>query len=444
VRGFAGSRARVSRHRWDAAAVAACLLALALHPAAAQGPAPRKFQFDNGLRVVFQSNETTQTIVLCAFVRVTALHEVRQGIGIRPLTQRMLGRANGLEADLQRAAARIDVATAPDYVEVVIAAPVEAFSDCARILGQVLYAPQLDAVALETERARVLRGIAARGELPTTVALDAIYERLCPGLAAAQSGLGDVRAVVGLTLEQIEGFHATHYLPNCTVISVSGGTTAEECRQVLAGAMADLLPGGRPREPAPALPAEGPAQLQLDWPGASGVYAAGGRAVSLTSPAYPAAAVAMALLGSGMDARLYKALRRDQALAYTIVTDITPSVIAPSATVLVTCDGDKLAQVARVVEREIERLMTRPPADQELRRAKRYLLGSHALRHQRNRDIAHYLGVFELLGGAPGYRLDTLLSGKIAAVSAEAVRDATAMIFEQMVAVRLGGPPVGQ
>jgi zinc protease len=293
------------------------------------------------------------------------------------------------------------------------------------------------------ERAKAIRNIAARGEVPITVALDTLHERLYPVVGAAHNGLGEISAVAGVSLEQIERFHAAHYLPNCTVISVTGGTTAEECNRVLVEALAHLLPGARPQEPPAAPPQQGPERVQLGWPGASGVYTVGGRAVTLTSPIYPAAATAMSLLGSGMDSRLYKALRRDRALAYTIVADITPSVIAPSASVLVTCDADKLGDVGRVVEREIERLTSKPPADEELRRAKQYLLGRHALRHQRNSEIAHYLGVFELLGGAAGYRLDTLLPAKIAAVGAEAVRDAMATIFQQMVVVRVGGQTAG-
>ncbi len=426
------------RHLRNAAVIGACVLTLGLNQSLAEAPVPRKFQLDNGLRVVFQRNQPTQTVVLCAFVRATVLHELRQGIGIRHLTQQMLGRASGHEQELRQVAARVETATASDYVELIIAAPVEGFEDCARILREVLFTPQLSAAALEVERARLIRAVAARAEVSETHVLDALYERLYPGLGAGHYGLGEPETVAGITLEQIRSFHTTHYLPNCTVISVSGGITADDCERALVQPLASLLPGGRAEEaPAPP-PASGPNSAQLPGPSATGIYALGGRAVDLTSPLYPAASTAMALLGSGMDSRLYKALRRDRSLAYTIITDITPSTIAPTASVLVTCDRDKLAEVARVVEREIERLMTKPPPADELRRAKRYMVGKHALRHQSNYDIAHYLGVFELLGGAAGYRLDTLLPARIAAVRAEAVRDAMASMFEERAVVRLG------
>jgi len=428
----------MSRHLRNAAVIGACVLGFGLNQSLAEAPAPRKFHLDNGLRVVFQRNEPTQTVVLCAFVRVTALHELRQGMGIRALTQQMLGRAAGHEQDLRRVAAHIETATAADYVELVIAAPVEGFEDCARILREVLFTPQLPAAALEVERARLIRAISARAEVAETRALDALHERLYPGLGAAHYGLGEPETVAGITLEQIRSFHATHYLPNCTVISVSGGITADDCEQVLVEPLGALLPGGRPEEAPPAPAASGHNTVQLRAAGATATYAAGGRGVDLTSPLYPAAATGMALLGSGMHSRLYRALRRDRSLAYTIITDLTPSVIAPTATVLVTCDRDKLTDVARVVEREIERLMTTPAPADELRRTKQYTIGKQALRHQSNYEVAHYLGVFELLGGVAGYRLDALLPGRITGVSAQAVRDAMAAIFEDRVVVRLG------
>jgi len=94
---FAGRTARISRRWWVVAAITVCLVAATLHPVTAQLVPPHRFQLDNGLRVIFQTNQPTHTVVLCAFVRVTALHELRETVGIRQLTQQMLGRAESFE-----------------------------------------------------------------------------------------------------------------------------------------------------------------------------------------------------------------------------------------------------------------------------------------------------------------------------------------------------------
>jgi predicted Zn-dependent peptidase len=398
----------------------------------------RKWVLPNGMRVVFQENERTATVVMCGFVRVTALHEVRPGPGIRSLTNMCVGRAEGCEEIIRRAALRVDTAIAPDYVEIIVSAPAESVNECAEVLRRLLFSPQLTEAGLETERVLLLRRFAARGEVPTGVAMDLALDRTYPGSGGVARVSGDPLVVSQLTLDEVRRFHAAHYLPNATVISVSGGVRTEATRNLIAGVMGGLLPGGVPAQ-APMSPSqvqEGRASVR--WAGESGVVCVGARGVSLDSPDYPAAAVAIVLLSAGGGSRLFQALRVDRALAYTITGDITPSSVAPVVTVLVAADRAEVDEVERVIGAEIDRLVAQPPDLDELRRAKRYLIGQHALRHQRNEEIAHFLGVFEMLGGAPGYRLDTLLAGRFAAVGAAEVQRVASEMFERRTVVVLG------
>ncbi len=398
----------------------------------------RKWELPNGMRVVFQENERTETVVMCGFVRVTALHEVRPGSGIRSLANACVGRAEGCEEIIRRAALRVDTTIAPDYVEIIVAAPAESVNECAEVLRRLLFSPDITEAGLEAERALLLRHFAARGEIPTRTAKDLALTRTYPGSRDVVRASGDPLVVSKLTLDEVRRFHAAHYLPNVTVVSISGGVGVEATRSLIAGEMAGLLPGGVPVQ-APMSPRpvqEG--RASVSWSGQTGVVCVGARAVSLDSPDYPAAAVAMVLLSSGGGSRLFQALRVDRALAYTIVGDITPSSVAPVVTVLAAADRAQTDEVERVIAAEIDRLVTQLPDLDELRRAKRYLIGQHALRHQRNEEIAHFLGLFEMLGGTPGYRLDTLLAGMFAAVSAAEVQQVASDIFERRTVVVLG------
>lgn len=420
-----------------ALATAALVVVLAVPVAAA--PVPRKALLPNGLRVVVQANEHTATVVMCALVRVTALHETRSGAGTRRVLQGMIAAGAGHAAEMSTAAVRTDLSVAPDYVELVLAAPAESLADCARLMRGLLFAPQLTPTALERERAFVLRTIAARDEVPLSRTIARFHEGLFPGLGSADGEAADPRAVAGLTLERLARFHAQHYLPNATVIAVSGGVDGAAALATITTELSGVLPGAMPTE-APAPPAgPGPGEVELRGDGPTAVYVRGGRGEPLDGALYPATAVGLTALGSGMDARLYRALRVERSLAYTIASDLTPAATTPSALVLATCDPENLDEVAAVVDDEIARITTEPLSATELQRAKRYLIGRQALRRQRNQEIAHYLALFELLGGPQGYRRDALLAGEIATVDAAAVTVAMRRVFEPKSAVRLKG-----
>lgn len=398
--------------------------------------APVEQHLPNGLRVVVQSNDHTATVVMSALVRVTALHEPRDATGIRQLTGMLVARGDCCNELLSEAAIRSDASVAPDYVELVIAAPTESLHECARALRKTLFRPQFGERALEMARDRLVRGLAGREEVPTGLALRRLYEQIYPGIGAADNNAADPAEIATITLADVRDFHAQHFLPNATVVSVSGGIDAEEACDALAENLRGLLPGSmadtRP-EPRP----EDTQTVEVEIGGPTSVLAIGGRGVPLSSPDYPAMAVGMTVLGSGMDSRLYRALRVEESLAYTIVTELTPGSTAPSGFALVTCDPGSIDRVQEIVAREIAELTAEPVDHRDLQRAKRYLIGRQALRRQRNREIAHYAGVFELLGGVQGYRRDAQLAGEIGSVGGLDVMYAMRRLFDPAWTVRV-------
>ena len=422
---------------WSLVAALVAAGTVAAPAARAQGTVPLKQHLPNGLRVIAQDNDHTATVVISAMVRVTALHEPRRATGIRQLTQSMLASGEGFREEMLQAAIRAEGSVAPDYVVLSLGAPAESLEACVRLMRRMLFGPQLSEETLELVRPGLVRTLAARGEVPTALAVDRLYEAMYPGIRSGDTAAGDPVEVASIRLEDVRRFHAEHYLPNSTVVAVSGGVDGRRAIDLVAAEMGGLLPGAPPTEAPEPTAKSGRETEEIEVGGRTSVFVVGGRAVALDSPAYPAMATGMVLLGSGMDSRLYKALRRERSLAYTIVAELTPSATAPSGLIVVTCDPDRVDEVQQVVEGEIERVILEPAETSELMRAKRYLIGKHALRRQRNREIAHYLAMFEMLGGPQGYRRDAQLAGEIASVDSGAVMRAMRELFRAGWSVRL-------
>jgi zinc protease len=349
----------------------------------------------------------------------------------------MLAGGEGCRREMLAAAVRADGAVAPDYAELTLAAPAESLKQCVELIRPMVFEPRFSRQTLELARPGLVRTLAARDEVPTTLAVDRFYEALYPGIGSGATGAGEPLEIASVTLDDLRTFHDDHYLPNATVVAVSGGVDGRRTLDLVADELGGLLPGATPVE-APE-PTAGPSHQveQIEVSGNTSVFVVGGRAASLSSPAYPAMATGMVLLGSGMDSRLYRTLRRERSLAYTIAAEVTPSASVPSGLVVATCDPERLDEVQQVIEAEIERVISEPAETSELLRAKRYLIGKHALRRQRNREVAHYLAMFEMLGGAEGYRRDAHLAGEIASVDATAVMRAMRELFRPAWSVRL-------
>jgi zinc protease len=72
---------------------------------------------------------------------------------------------------------------------------------------------------------------------------------------------------------------------------------------------------------------------------------------------------------------------------------------------------------------QFQSLADQGPTAAELQRAKSYVIGSFARKHERNRDQAHWLVWMEAVG--LGYSFDRDLPSKIAAVTKEQVQEAS-------------------
>jgi predicted Zn-dependent peptidase len=146
--------------------------------------------------------------------------------------------------------------------------------------------------------------------------------------------------------------------------------------------------------------------------------------------------IALTVLGSGLGSRLYQALRREASLAYTVAAGAVTARAGARAGLLVSCAPESVAGVEARLLREANRLAQEPVSTEEIQRAKEYTCTSYALNHQRNADLAHALGAFEVAADQ-GFELDRALPGLIREATPEDVRAAARSMFAATAAVRV-------
>jgi len=131
---------------------------------------------------------------------------------------------------------------------------------------------------------------------------------------------------------------------------------------------------------------------------------------------YAAARVLGALLGGGMSGRLFIALRENHGLAYSVGT-IVPLRTGSGALVsyLGTAPASADAAEALLIN-ELDRTRAVDVGEEELARAKAYLLGSLAMDRRTNARQAWYLAFFEAVGA--GWQFPERYARDVADVSA--------------------------
>ena len=247
---------------------------------------------------------------------------------------------------------------------------------------------------------------------------------------------GLATTVASLSAECVRDVYRQSYVPNNLVVVVTGGAPAEKSLQAARTAFAGLLPGSRLAEAAEEPPSPRPGLEQLHRPSTTGFLHVGGRAPGLAEPSYPAATVALAILGSGMGSRLYSALRLNDGVAYTFAATARAARAGSRAGVWAASPPERLDEAEGRVLLAIRRLATEPASPEEILRAKEYIVTSHAITHQRSVDLAHQLGALEFASGR-GLELDRELPQLVRDATPEQVRDAARAMFDTRVRVRV-------
>jgi zinc protease len=123
----------------------------------------------------------------------------------------------------------------------------------------------------------------------------------------------------------------------------------------------------------------------------------GGPGLERDDPDFIPAYVANEILGGGtFSSRLYKAVREDRGLAYSVGTGLVPYDHAGAFVAATSVDAANSSTAVKIMLDEIKRYATEGPTEAELAATKDYLVGNFALRFDSSQKIARNLLSFQL------------------------------------------------
>ncbi|HXP30975.1 MAG TPA: pitrilysin family protein [Stellaceae bacterium] len=156
----------------------------------------------------------------------------------------------------------------------------------------------------------------------------------------------------------------------------------------------------------------------------------------------PAMVVNHVLGGGVFSARLFKEVREKRGLAYSVYSRLIDEDHAAMLWGGTSTKNERAAESMQVIEAEIRNLSEAGPTEEELDKAKKYLIGSYALRFDTSTKIAGHLARLQ----AEGYGVDFLdeRNRLIAGVTMEDAKRAAKRLFgDGSLLVAVVGRPVG-
>jgi zinc protease len=415
------------------------VLAVFLLPvvAAAQTPAPpappvarplaERFRLPSGIVVLVAERPALPIVIARAAVSAGAVLDPADKAGLANLTALLLPRGtrtrSGPEIDraIEFVGGSLESEGGRDWVELSFAVLRRDLGLGLELLADALLEPTFPADEFERKREEVQATIRRSEEDPESVA-GRIFRRLAfPGHSYGQPIAGTEASLGRLTRDEVAAFYAAAYRPDATVITVVGDVKASEIRQALSARLgawrgATAAAPVRPANVALGTP-PGTEMVQRDLTQAT--VNLGQATVTHGHPDYYPLVVASQILGGGSSSRLYTRVREERGLVYSVYSQYVSQRAGGMVLVGFQSENARVREVLALVRGELLRLRRERVSDEELARAKAYLVGSFPLRMDTNAELASLLLTVEQLGLGLDY--PARYRQAIEAVSAEAV-----------------------
>jgi predicted Zn-dependent peptidase len=236
------------------------------------------------------------------------------------------------------------------------------------ILSEIMWAPALRPSDVDAERTVILDEILMHADEPADLAAELWQSSLFPAHSLGRDTLGTPGTVAELDAGDIRRFFEHHYRPDNMVVSVAGDCTHE-------GVAADLerrftgVPGGS--GPTRLAPDDRTRALQVvRRPTEQAHLVYGARSVSRYDERRWALSVLNHVLGGGLSSRLFRKVREERGLAYSVWSERAAYQDAGSLAVVVGTAPEHVDEVLRIVTGELELLAEHGITERELAVAK--------------------------------------------------------------------------
>ena len=265
--------------------------------------------------------------------------------------------------------------------------------------------PRLADDEIERERGVLLAQIRGLEDQPAQIANRVLARALFGPRGYGLPTSGDEATVARITRANLFERFGETYAADRLVLAVSGAVTADD----VLGEVGRLFEGLRRRRPGAAGAAAAgpprPSSRARDVADAAGPRPARLSRPPVAAPDHVALKVANGVLGGGMSSRLFRTLRDEEGLAYSVGSSYPTRRGAGRVVLHIGTAPENAAAAEAGLRREVDRLSGEPVPEDELERTKAYLSGSFVLDRRTNGRQSFYLAFYEVMGVGAEYVL---------------------------------------
>lgn len=261
---------------------------------------------------------------------------------------------------------------------------------------EALTQPTFSQEEIQRQVEKTLAAIQSAEDRPGVIARKAFQRTLFLNNPYGHPVEGTEESLPRITREAVLQFHKTYYHPNNAILAIVGDITIEEVRAKLIPRLSQWPIGKVPDEHFTARFTKEPKTVKIDRNISQANLILGHKGISRKNPDYYAATVMNYILGGGgFGSRLFEEIRVKRGLAYSVASYFDTGKYPGSFQISLQTKNASAQEAISLLRQEMERIRREPVSEEELDKAKKYLIGSFPLRLDTQSKLARVITQIE-------------------------------------------------
>ena len=264
------------------------------------------------------------------------------------------------------------------------------------IFDRILQRPEFPEAVLEREKVRLIGALKEADTKPETIAALTFFRLAYGQHPYGLRSSGDVGTVSGLTRQDLVDFYRAHYVARRAVVAIIGDLSRDEAAAIAEEATARLPEPDTAAEPSvpPVADLTAGSVRYIENPASQSHILIGAPGIRRGDPDYfPLFVGNYVLGGGGFVSRLFRAVREDRGLAYSVASYFMPYAVRGPFVLGLQTERSQTEQALATAQQVLDRFVSQGPTEAELRAAKKAIAGGFALRTDSNRKILNEVAV---------------------------------------------------
>ncbi|MGB8656686.1 MAG: pitrilysin family protein [Candidatus Zixiibacteriota bacterium] len=370
-------------------------------------PEVKREVLPNGMIVFLAEDHQLPLIELSAKIRTGSVYEPADKAGLAEITGSVMrtggaGKRSGdqIDDELERLGASVETWIGSTEGGASMSVLKEDVDKGLSILADILQNPQFDQDKIDLAKVEQKSGISRRNDFVGGIA-SREFDRLIYGPTSPYARTTEYYTIDNIKREDLIAFHQKYYHPNSVILGVWGDFKTAEMLQKIRRAFASWQPSKVEGLELPKVDYQYRSSVDLvkkDDVNQSNIYL-GHIGGLMGDPDYFALTVMNSIFGRSFSSRLFKKVRSEEGLAYSVSGAYNCGFGYPG-TFYVLCEtkSQSTVEAIRYMMEEVKRLTQEEVTDEELNRAKEGYLNSFAFKFDTKDKVVGRLMTYEYYG----------------------------------------------